>query len=387
MRIEPIEMPNKQPNSKLSCCAGGLIVAVGLMILLAIVIPSMITSRAEQAFGAASPQLSFRQHLYLSTVILLHTKEMTEPLNPAASEVELTIDQGESVASITQKLKEAGLIPNPGVFSNYLQYKGLDTSLKAGTYQLSPALAPVEVAQAIQSSISADVTLSILPGWRAEEIANSLPSSGLNITSDEFLSAVHTHPDGYSFSECMGDDSLEGYLYPDSYTLPRSTTMAELLTQILANFDAKVTPEIKDGFTAQGLSICQAVTLSSIVEREAMVEDEMPMIASVFYNRLNSGAVLGSDPTVQYALGYNSQQATWWTNPLSMQDLKVDSPYNTYIYPGLPPGPISNPSLAALKAVAFPAETPYYYFRATCDGSGRHVFAVTYDEHLANACP
>jgi UPF0755 protein len=117
-----------------------------------------------------------------------------------------------------------------------------------------------------------------------------------------------------------------------------------------------------------------------------VVEDEMPLIASVFYNRLAVGWKLESDPTVQYALGYNEAQGTWWTNPLSAADLQVDSPY-TYVYSGLPPGPIANPGLAALKAVAFPAQTPYYYFRAACDGSGRHLFAETFDEHLGNACP
>jgi UPF0755 protein len=96
---------------------------------------------------------------------------------------------------------------------------------------------------------------------------------------------------------------------------------------------------------------------------------------------------LDSDPTVQYALGYNTAAATWWTNPLSASDLQFDSPYNTYLYPGLPPGPICNPGLSALNAVAYPAQTPYYYFRAACDGSGRHAFAQTYEEHLRNACP
>jgi UPF0755 protein len=153
------------------------------------------------------------------------------------------------------------------------------------------------------------------------------------------------------------------------------------------NFENQVNSELRGGFSTQGLDLCQAVVLASIVQREAMVEEEMPIIASVFFNRLNSGAVLASDPTVQYALGYNQSQGTWWTNPLSLEDLQVDSPYNTYIYAGLPPGPISNPGLAALKAVAFPAQTPYYYFRAACDGSGRHLFSETFDEHLANECP
>jgi UPF0755 protein len=160
-----------------------------------------------------------------------------------------------------------------------------------------------------------------------------------------------------------------------------------MLPQILMNFEAQVNPELRSGFATQGLDLCQAVTLASIIQREAILDEEMPLIASVFYNRLNSGAVLASDPTVQYALGFNQKQGTWWTNPLSLNDLQVDSPYNTYIYPDLPPGPISNPGLSALRAVANPAQTPYYYFRAACDGSGRHLFAETYDEHLTNECP
>jgi UPF0755 protein len=357
------------------------------LIIAVIVIPSLITSKAEQRFGTPSPQLSYRQRLYLSGLILMQSKDLTQPVNPNGSEVNLTIDPGESVSSITGKLWEDGLISNPGVFRSYLLYSGLDTSLKAGDYKLSPALAPIEIAQAIQSSISADVTLTILPGWRAEEIANALPSSGLNITAEEFYSAVHTHPDGYSFSDCMAGDSLEGYIFPESYTLPRESIINDLLPQILMNFETQVNSELRGGFSTQGLDLCQAVTLASIVQREAMVKEEMPIIASVFYNRLNSGAVLASDPTVQYALGFNESQGTWWTNPLSLEDLQVNSPYNTYIYAGLPPGPISNPGLAALKAVAFPAQTPYYYFRAACDGSGRHLFSETFDEHLANECP
>lgn len=114
---------------------------------------------------------------------------------------------------------------------------------------------------------------------------------------------------------------------------------------------------------------------------------EMPLIASVFLNRLNGGIKLDSDPTVQYAIGYNPDSGTWWTNPLTLEDLQSTSPYNTYVYGGLPPGPIANPGLDALRAVAFPAQTPYYYFRATCDGTGKHVFSVTYEEHLGKECP
>jgi UPF0755 protein len=380
-------MASHRSRSRTGCCLVSALLLVSLLVIGLLIIPNAINSKARSIFGSPSSQLSFRQHVYLSTVILLHPQDLTEPVNMIGEKTDLTIDSGESVSSIARKLYSTGLISNPQVFNDYLQYKGMDTTLKAGNYSLSPAMTPIEIAQAIQSSISADVTLSILPGWRAEEIAYSLPTTGLTITSQEFLDAIHTHPQGYSFSSCNSGDSLEGYLFPGNYAVARETTIGEILPLILMNFETQVSPDLKNGFTENGLDICQAVTLASIVQREAMVEEEMPMIASVFYNRLKSGTVLGSDPTVQYALGYNQEQGTWWTNPLSQQDLLVNSPYNTYLYPSLPPGPISNPGFGALKAVAFPADSPYYYFRAACDGSGRHVFAETFDEHLANACP
>jgi UPF0755 protein len=160
-----------------------------------------------------------------------------------------------------------------------------------------------------------------------------------------------------------------------------------MLEAFLEQFTNQLTPDLIDGFENQGLNLHLAVILASIVERESVDENEMPMIASVFINRLAVGMRLDTDPTVQYALGYNEEQNTWWTNPLSLVDLEVDSPYNTYRYSGLPPGPIATPSLAALKAVAYPATTPYYYFRAACDNSGGHVFAKTFEEHVGNACP
>ncbi len=380
-------MSNPHISSRKTTCLFLIIILIGLIIISAVVIPKLITSQAEQTFGAPSPLLSYRQQVYLSALLLLQSKDLTEPVIPGGSEVSLTINPGESVPSITGKLWEAGLISNPGVFRNYLQYTGQDTTLKAGEYKLNPLLSPIEIASAIQSSISADVTLIILPGWRLEEIANSLPTSGFNITTSEFLQAVQNRPEGYSFSACMADDSLEGYLFPGSYTMPRDSNLDSLLPQILMNFEDQVNPELRNGFTTQGLDLCQAVTLASIVQREAVLEEEMPLIASVFYNRLNSRVELASDPTVQYALGFNQDQNTWWTNPLSLQDLQVNSPFNTYIYKGLPPSPISNPGLAALRAVAFPAQTSYYYFRAGCDGWGRHLFAETYAEHVANECP
>jgi len=162
--------------------------------------------------------------------------------------------------------------------------------------------------------------------------------------------------------------------------------LAEVLEAMLSEFSNQLDPALEDGFSRVGLSLYEAVTLASIIEKEAVVDAEKPMIASVFFNRLAAGMRLETDPTVQYSLGFQEETGTWWKAPLSLDDLKVASPYNTYIVYGLPPTPINNPDLVSLRAVAFPAETPYFYFRAACDGSGRHLFAITFDDHLNNAC-
>jgi len=229
------------------------------------------------------------------------------------------------------------------------------------------------------------VTFVVLPGWRVEEIAESLATSGLPITYDEFLSVAKT-PTG-QFDFLAGAGTVEGFLYPDSYILSRTISPEEMIEKMLRNFAAHLTPDLVNGFERQGLTVYQAVTLASMVEREAVQDEEQASIASVYLNRFKIGMKLDADPTVQYAIGYNILQRTWWTNPLSLLDLETNSVYNTYKYEGLPPSPIANPSLEALRAVAFPAETPYIFFRAKCDGSGFHEFSETFDEHLQNVCP
>jgi UPF0755 protein len=154
---------------------------------------------------------------------------------------------------------------------------------------------------------------------------------------------------------------------------------------MVANMEARLSQDLLQGFQDQGLTPFEAITLASIVEREAVVPSERPLIASVFLNRLNLGIPLQADPTVQFALGRSPDG--WWKRSLSADDLQFDSRYNTYLYGGLPPGPIAGPGLASLQSVASPAETGYLFFRAACDDSGRHLFATTFEEHVANACP
>jgi UPF0755 protein len=181
--------------------------------------------------------------------------------------------------------------------------------------------------------------------------------------------------------------NAEGYLPIGIHQIPRETSAEDLLQTLTGIFEDQISREIRDGWKNQGFTPHEAVILASIIERESIANDEMPLIASVFLNRIRANIKLDADATVQYALGYNPAQDSWWTNPLMRADLEVDSLYNTYRTSGLPPGPICNPSLDALRAVAFPAQTQYLYFRSACDGSGRHEFARTLQEHIQNECP
>lgn len=346
-----------------------------------------IPTLAEREFGPASPTLGAANRFFYSARLLAARDKLIQPASVIDTQLDFEISAGESVNSIIFRLEEAGIIANAEAMRDYIVYAGLDTGIQAGRYQLSSAMSPVEVAQALQNAAPGEAVLVILAGWRAEEVANALPTSGLTISPLEFMDAVHNPPAGVVPPGMQPLTSLEGYLFPGEYRLPRETTLEELIFAILSRFDNSISAEMREAFARNGLSLDEAVILASIVQREGVIDEERAMIASVFYNRMAIGMKLDADPTAQYAYGYNQAQKTWWTNPLGAAQIEVDSPYNTYVYAGLPPGPICSPGFPALQAVAYPAESPYYYFRTRCDGSGLHVFAVTFEEHLQNACP
>lgn len=338
-----------------------------------------IPVQVERNYGHASPRLSLGQRYQYALRLFWHDGILTASSN--ASGQFFTVEIGESPIAVADRLESTGIILDAEAFLDYLVFTGLDTSLQSGEYHFDANLSIIDVARAMQNSSPTDVTFVVLAGWRMEEIAASLPTSGLDATPEAFLSAAR-NPLHFPFLD--GVLTNEGFLLPDSYILPRATDADGLLEILVRNFANHLTPELETGFSNQGLTVYQAVILASIIERESIVADEMPLIASVFFNRLNSGWSLQSDPTVQYAIGFDGN---WWPNPLSSLDLDFDSPYNTYLYNGLPPAPISNPSMDALRAVANPSVTDYYFFRARCDGSGLHNFSVTLEEHIENGCP
>lgn len=335
--------------------------------------------QVERNYGPASPRLPLGQRYKYALRLFWHDGLLSAPSGTSGQP--FAIGTGESPIAVADRLESAGIIPDARAFLDYLIYTGLDTSLQSGEYRFEPGLSIIDVARALQDATPTDVTFIVLPGWRMEEIAASLPTSGLAAAPEAFLAAARKPLD---FPFLDGAPTNEGFLLPDSYILPRATDADALTAALVRNFANHLTDELEMGFSDQGLTVYQAVILASILERESVVHDEMPLIASVFLNRLRSGWKLDSDPTIQYALGTDGN---WWPNPLSSLDLQFDSPYNTYLYTGLPPAPIANPSLDALRAVAHPAFSDYYFFRARCDRSGLHNFAVTLEEHINNECP
>lgn len=350
---------------------------VALTLLILVFLGSVVNSipkRAEELFGAPDPSLNVSKLYYQSILLTWNAEALTTPTNLQGGIHEFHIEPGDSPATIIRRLHELALIDNPRLLRTYIIYAGIDKTIQAGDYFLSPAMTEIEIAQALQDPSPEQVSLTIFPGWRMEEIAAVLPELGINIPPRDFIREVNRR-------------DKEGYLFPDTYQVDRDISAARLVDKLTRAFEDNFTSQIKEGLSQQGLTPAEGVALASIVEREAMLEEEMPLIASVFLNRLRLGMALGADPTIQYALGYNESQGTWWTNPLSTENFQVDSPYNTYQNKGLPPGPICNPSLAAIQAVAFAKSTPYYYFSATCDGSGRHHFSKTFEEHQNHICP
>jgi UPF0755 protein len=213
--------------------------------------------------------------------------------------------------------------------------------------------------------------------------------SGLANGAESYKAAasdVDNFRGSYSFLEdAPKGASLEGFLFPDTYTVGSNAGASDVIGLQLSNFDAQFTAEMRQQAEAQGLSIYQVVTLASIVEREAVLPEERPQIAAVYLNRIATGEMpLQADPTIQYAVGTSAE---WWPklNTELLEQGKA-SPYNTYTNNGLPPGPISNPGFASLQAVLQPADVDYLFFVALADGSGAHVFSTTYEEHIQNLC-
>ncbi len=346
-----------------------------------------IKNTVTRSYGPAAEDLSLLNTLQYSFRLYTDGSVLAQPVNFPEDDIFFEIALGESIGQISFRLKEQKLISDADVFRDYLVYRGYDRSVQTGFFKFSSGMNALQIAEKITDPVPDQVQFSVLAGWRAEEIAAVLPRSGLSVDSEAFLNFIHNPPDNWFDDSSFPSSTLEGYLAAGHYVIDREIKLDQFVRMLTNRFQENLKNDWLIALSEHGLGLQEAIILASIVEREAVIAEEMPLIASVFLNRYNMGMKLDSDPTVQFALGFNARQASWWSNPLTSEDLQIDSLYNTYLYSGLPPAPICNPGLEAIKAVVFPQTSPYYYFRAKCDGSGLHNFAETYDQHLENGCP
>ena len=298
--------------------------------------------------------------------------------------IAVTVEPGEGLSEIAEKLERTGVIDSGPRFRVLVQLMGFDRLLQAGTYDLQEDMPVLDVLYRLRNGVVTTRFVTVVEGWQLAEIADSLAAQGVD--RDGFLAAAGSHDYDYPFvSEIPDGQSLLGYLYPATYPLRTGDGGETIVEAMLAAFDANVPDDVGTQAGTVGLTLHEVVTLASIIEREAVVPEEKPIMAQVFLSRLRIGLPLGADPTVQFALaeaGANTEPDTYWKTALTTDDLAFDSPYNTYVYYGLPPGPISSPAADSIAAVVNPAETSYFYFVARPDGS--HAFAATLAEHNAN---
>ncbi len=291
------------------------------------------------------------------------------------------VEAGESAGSVAERLKAMGGIQSKYVFLGHLAKTGQKTKLQKGIYTLYPTDTVVAIADRMSRGeiTRTDIRVTFPEGWPMKLMAERLTKNGL--PGEEFL-AQATKPDPawrtkYPFlSSVPAGASLEGFLFPDTYDFAPTVSAEEIIDRMLMNFGKKIDPSIEAAARARQKTFFELITLASIVEEEGRKEEDRKIIADVFWKRLAIGQPFQSDATVNYVLGTFKEQPTF-------EDIENDSLYNTYKHAGLPPGPISNPSLQSIQAAAFPTPNPYYYFLNNLETKEMY-FAETYEGHLAN---
>jgi peptidoglycan lytic transglycosylase G len=285
------------------------------------------------------------------------------------------VPQGAGPASIGKRLVDAGVVRDRLSFRFALARSGAGRRLRAGEYRFDRPMTAGEVVAKIARGDVYLVPITFREGLTIRQMGAIFEAKGFGPAA-EFVAAASNSALVSSLDPGAAD--LEGYLFPDTYALPRHAKAAQLVARMVAGFEKVLTPELRGRAAARGLDVHRLVTLASIVEKETGRAEERPLVAAVYSNRLKSGMGLQCDPTVIFAL----EKAGRYTGNLTREDLHFDSPYNTYRYAGLPPGPIASPGRASLEAAANPADAPYVYFVSRNDGT--HAFATTLAEHNHN---
>lgn len=299
-------------------------------------------------------------------------------LSPSqAQTITVTIEKGSTLKEIGDTLTRKGLIKSSAFFVFYVRLTGREKSMQAGVYRVSNAWSVRDIVDCVSGGRVVNYRFTIPEGYTVAQIGDLLAREGI-VDRDLFEKAAAGGEFPFPFLEGVpdGPHRLEGYLFPDTYEVGPGVSGEDVIKMMLERFAAVFTPEMQERARDLGLSSRDVVILASMVEREAKLDRERPIIAAVFLNRLRQGMRLESCATVQYILDKQKETLTY-------EDLRISSPYNTYLHEGLPPGPIANPGLTSLKAVLYPAKVNYLYFVARGDGS--HYFSTTFREHQAAA--
>jgi UPF0755 protein len=294
---------------------------------------------------------------------------------PTDGEVFVDIPSGAGSRAIGERLIAAGVIRDELTYRVALWRSGHARRLKAGEYRFEGEMTPLAVLDKIARGDVVLLSLTFREGLTIEEMSKVFEAGGFGPAAS-FVGAARDASLVQALDPQARD--LEGYLFPDTYSLPRGSDAARVVRAMVDRFEEVATPALRQAAASRGLTLRQLVTLASLVEKETAKAEERPLVAAVYTNRLKIGMGLQCDPTVIYAL----QRAGRYTGNLRREDLQFDSPYNTYRYPGLPPGPIAAPGQGSLEAAANPAAVEYVYFVSRNDGS--HEFARTLDEHNRN---
>jgi peptidoglycan lytic transglycosylase G len=289
----------------------------------------------------------------------------------------VTLPPGATFGAVTDTLAAHGVIANRRLFRLIARVRRVDRSVQAGVYEFPPGTSPWQVLDVLAKGAAVNQKFTVPEGLTIPEVA-ALARQRLGIPEDSTATAAS---DGAAASAILGFPlrSFEGFLRPETYTLPIGVRAGDLVRIMAENFKSGWLPQWTARLDSIGMTEAQLVTFASIVEGEARADDERETIAGVYHNRLRIGMALQADPTIQYAIFLATGRRK---SRLYEKDYQFASPYNTYLHPGLPPGPVNSPSRRSLEASLYPAKVPYLYFVAGPDG--HHLFAKTYGEHLRN---
>jgi len=308
--------------------------------------------------------------ILIASVLAYYVYFINTPGGKSTSEVTFVVNKGDGVRKVSADLAESNIISTDFTFMVYLKLSGLSSSIQAGDYKLTGNMSPKTIADILTKGKVSSKKMTIPEGWTIDDIGTYLEKEKIATKADFDTATKKSYGNDFLSDKPAGQD-LEGYLFPDTYQISATATADDIVKLMLANFGDKLAPEIRAAIKGSGMSAYEVITLASVVEREVAKPEDRKVVAGIFENRLNVGMALESCATIQYILKSNEER-------FSYEQTRVESPYNTYLYPGLPVGPIGNPGIDSINAVLFPEKSSYLYFFSS---DGTTYYSKTLDEH------